>query len=154
MKIKVLLGANRNQELVFGEFSLSHPRYWSKEKGNYTDESVLDFSASFDVVKPFNGDDYNLEDYFEGYVECLDKESKYDMCERFDCKPGNWQMNVQIFGMHWIVVFIQSVSTLTENLGILNPLAVDNMIQEKMVWKFILTKVFMTSCMNFGMHTI
>ena len=69
---------------------------WSKEKGNYTDESVLDFSASFDVVKPFNGDDYNLEDYFEGYVECLDKESKYDMCERFDCKPGNWQMNVQI----------------------------------------------------------
>lgn len=88
MKINVLLGANRNHELVFGEFYLFHPRYWSKEKGNYTDESVLNFSASFDVVRPFNGDDYNLEDYFEGYVECLDKESKYDMCVRIDCKPS------------------------------------------------------------------
>lgn len=87
-EIKVLLGVNRNQELVFGKFSLSHPRYWSRKKGNYADESVLNFSASFDVVRPFNGDNYDLEDYFEGYVECLDKESKYDMCEKFDCKPS------------------------------------------------------------------
>lgn len=86
--IEVLLGANKNQELVFGEFSLRHPEYWSKEKGNYTDETVLEFSASFNVVKPFNGDSYDLENYFEGYIECMDKEYLYDQCVRFDCKPS------------------------------------------------------------------
>ncbi len=88
IKTKVLLGANRNWELVFGEFSLSHPRYCSKEKGCYTDESVLDFSASFDVVRPFNSDDYDLEDYFEEWQEGLDKEYLYDQCVRFNCKPS------------------------------------------------------------------
>ena len=86
--IKVLLGVNKNQELVFGEFSFYHPEYWNKEKGHYTDETVLEFSASFDVVKPFNGDDYDLEDYFERYIECMDKEYLYDQCVRFDCKPS------------------------------------------------------------------
>lgn len=93
-KVKVLLGANNNQELVFGEFSLSHPRYWSKEKGNYTDESVVDFSASFDVVKPFKGDDFDLEAYYEDYLDCVDKKYKYDLCERFNCKPSELAENL------------------------------------------------------------
>lgn len=91
---KVLLGANENQELVFGEFSLYHPEYWSKEKGNYADKSVLNFSVSFDVVRPFNGDNFDLEDYFEGWQEGLEKEYLYDQCVKFDCKPSELAENL------------------------------------------------------------
>lgn len=91
---KYLLGATVNNELVFGEFELKHPRYWSKEKGSYTDEEVLEFSASFDTVTPFNADDYDLEEYYEGWIDGLDKEYLYDLCERFDCSPSQLPKNL------------------------------------------------------------
>lgn len=55
---------------------------------------MLDFSASFDTVKPFKGDDFDLEEYYEDYLENLDKEYKYDLCERFDCKPSELAGNL------------------------------------------------------------
>lgn len=91
---KYLLGATVNNELVFGEFELKHPRYWSKEKGSYTDEEVLEFSASFDTVTPFNADDYDLEEYYEGWIDGLDKEYLYDLCEQFDCSPSQLPKNL------------------------------------------------------------
>jgi len=77
-KVTVLLGTNKNQELVFGNFSLSYLKYWNKEKGSYIDEIVVNFSESFDIVRPFMGDDYDLENYFEKWQEGLDKEYLYD----------------------------------------------------------------------------
>lgn len=87
MRRKFLLGATVDREIVFGEFELKHPSYWSKEKGNWTDKDVLEFSASFDTVRPFNGSDYDLEEYFEGWMDGLDKEYLYDLCERHWCSP-------------------------------------------------------------------
>lgn len=94
MKEKFLLGATVDNEIVFGEFELRHPKYWSKEKGSYTDESVWDFSASFDTVRPFNGENFDLEEYFEDWVENFGKEELYDMCERFDCRPSELPKNL------------------------------------------------------------
>ena len=85
---KVLLGVDKNQEFVFAEFELRHPAYWNKEKGNWEDESKVDFSASFMTVEPINEDNYDLEEYAEDWVEDFDKASKYDMCERYDCSPS------------------------------------------------------------------
>ena len=87
MRRKYLLGATADREIVFAEFETSHPNYWSKEKGNYTDESVRHFSACFDTVRPFKGDDVNLLEYFENFVDDIGKESAYDLCERNNCSP-------------------------------------------------------------------
>ena len=87
MSIKYLLGATADKEIVFAEFSATHPRYWSKEKGNWTDETVREFSASFDTVRPFVGSDYDLEEYYEGWMDGLDKADLYDLCERHWCSP-------------------------------------------------------------------
>ena len=90
MSKKYLLGATSDREIVFAEFEATHPRYWSKENGNYTDESVRHFSASFDCVIPFTEDDLeDAEDYYRDLVdECYDDGEKYKMCERYDCKPS------------------------------------------------------------------
>ena len=76
MKKKYLLGATSDNELVFGEFKITH-------RNGYAE-----FTASFNTVRPFNGDNFDLKEYFEEILECLDKESKYDDCERLDCKPS------------------------------------------------------------------
>ena len=76
MKRKFLLGATTDNELVFGEFEI---RNWNGRS---------EFSASFDTVTPFNGEDYDLEEYYEGWVDGMDKEYLYDLCEQFDCSPS------------------------------------------------------------------
>ena len=87
MRRKYLLGATADREIVFAEFSARHPHYWSREKGDWTDETVRNFSASFNTVRPFKGSDYDLEEYFEGWMDGLDKEYLYDLCERHWCAP-------------------------------------------------------------------
>lgn len=89
MSIKYLLGATADKEIVFAEFRTEHPRYWSQEKGHYTDETVRQFSASFSTVRPFNGSEYDLEEYYESWCDCVDKEYLYDLCERNWCSPQN-----------------------------------------------------------------
>lgn len=87
-RYKFLLGATEDNELVFGEFELRNPSYYSKDKGNYTDENVLNFSASFDTVMPFISQNYDLIAYFESWIDCQDKGYLYDECERLDCSPS------------------------------------------------------------------
>ena len=87
MRKKYLLGATADGEIVFAEFEATHPRYWSQEKGNWTDETVRQFSASFDTVRPFKGSDYDLEEYYEGWMDGINKEYLYDLCERHWCSP-------------------------------------------------------------------
>ena len=76
MREKFLLGANVNNELVFGEFEITN-------RNGYTE-----FTASFDTVIPFNAEDYDLEEYYEGWVDGLDKEYLYDLCVQYDCRPS------------------------------------------------------------------
>ena len=76
MRKKYLLGATVDNELVFGEFEITNRNGYSE------------FTASFDTVRPFNGEDYDLEEYYEGWIDGMDKEYLYDLCERFDCKPS------------------------------------------------------------------
>lgn len=76
MKNKYLLGATSDNELVFGEFEITH-------RNGYAE-----FSASFSTVRPFNGGNYDLTEYFEDYTEGLSKDYLYDLCENFDCRPS------------------------------------------------------------------
>lgn len=87
MRRKYLLGATADREIVFAEFELKHPRLWSHEKGNWTDETIREFSASFDTVRPFKGSDYDLEEYYENWMDCMGKDYLYDLCERYWCSP-------------------------------------------------------------------
>lgn len=75
MRNKYLLGATKDKELVFGGFEIT------------TRNNFQEFSASFDVVIPFDGDNFDLEEYFEDWVEGLDKEYLYDLCEQNWCAP-------------------------------------------------------------------
>ena len=82
MRGKYLLGATIHNELVFGEFEVTH-------RNDYAE-----FTASFSTVHPFNGDNVDLEEYFEGWQEGLGKETLYDMCCSYDCKPSELAWNL------------------------------------------------------------
>ncbi len=76
MRNEFLLGATKNNELAFGSFEITH-------RNGYAE-----FTASFHTVRPFNGENYDLEEYFKGVIGCMDKESLYDSCVYHDCKPS------------------------------------------------------------------
>jgi hypothetical protein len=76
MRRKYLLGATENREIVFGEFEVT------------TRNGYPEFTASFDCVSPFKGDDYDLEEYYVDWCDSMDKATLYDMCERLDCSPS------------------------------------------------------------------
>lgn len=79
MRKKVLLGATKDKEIVFGEFELTH-------RNGYPE-----FTASFDTVRPFREREINLEDYFEDYADprVMGAEWIIEQCNRFDCSPKN-----------------------------------------------------------------
>ena len=76
MREKYLLGATVYNELVFGEFELRD------------NNGHKEFSASFNTVIPFNTEGYDLEEYYEEWVDGMDKDHLYDLCERFNCRPS------------------------------------------------------------------
>ena len=90
MRTKCLLGATADREIVFAEIEVSHPRYWSKDKGYWTDTEVNEFSASFDCVRPFTEDECeDATDYYERLIdECYGEKEKCDLCEMYDCRPS------------------------------------------------------------------
>lgn len=76
MRRKCLLGANKYNEIVFGNFEVTHR------------DGYPEFTASFDTVRPFCEANIDLEDYYIGYLENLSDAEKYRMCENFDCSPS------------------------------------------------------------------
>lgn len=76
-EITFLLGATKDGELAFGNFRIEN--YDVIGRAPY-------FAASFDTVKPFDVDDID-EDYAADYLEGLDTETKYNLCERLCCAP-------------------------------------------------------------------
>lgn len=75
MRKKILLGVNVYKEIVFGEMELTH-------RNGYPE-----FSVSFDIVTPFNGDDVNLKEYFEDYADerCVGAEFVLEQCRDHHC---------------------------------------------------------------------
>ena len=75
MRKKFLLGATKDGELVFGEFEIININRHSE------------FTARFDIVRPFNEKDVDLVDYFDDFAGNYGKEYAYDLCERYHCAP-------------------------------------------------------------------
>ena len=75
MRRKYLLGATENREIVFGKIEVT-------QRNDYPE-----FTASFDIVWPFKGDEYDLERYYEEWCDSMDKAYLYDMCQNFNCTP-------------------------------------------------------------------
>lgn len=74
MKQRVCLGVNHCEEVVFADFKHDLRR-------NY-------FVASFDMVYPtVVTDDYLLE-RAEDWIDNIDGEIRWELCERYDCKPS------------------------------------------------------------------
>lgn len=70
-----LLGATKNKDILFAEFETT------------TRNGYKEFSVSFIEVIPFNGDDFDLEEYYEDWIDSFDKADLYDLCERNWCAP-------------------------------------------------------------------
>ena len=77
MRKKFLLGATKNNEVVFGEVGIS-------ENIN----GKLEFSASFETVYPFKYDETYLMERVVNQLNFYDKSDLYDLCETYDCRPS------------------------------------------------------------------
>lgn len=75
-EVKVLLGATKNEELVFANVG-----YNEVARNPY-------FAVSFEVVRPVVITESELEMRAESLLDCYDKEAKYDLCDNWDCKPS------------------------------------------------------------------
>ena len=78
MRKKYLLGATKDNGIIFGEFEVTN-------RNGYPE-----FTASFDEVNPFTADELeDGEDYYEELLEsCYDDEGKYKLCEMYNCRPS------------------------------------------------------------------
>lgn len=72
----VLLGATRDNELVLADIEIRHASW----REGYT------FTVSFDIVRPFNVDDFDIEGYWRNNIDSLDNDTILDALESFDCK--------------------------------------------------------------------
>lgn len=90
-EIKVLLGADNDGDLVWGEFGYDDLVIY--DKNGKHDTGKITFSASFDVNMPFPVDygkkERLLEDNAKEIVECSDKETLYDLCCYHNCSPND-----------------------------------------------------------------
>lgn len=70
---KMLLGATKDNELVFANFGITN-------RNGYPE-----FTASFDTVRPFDGDSVDLVDYWEDYITECDANMLRHMLNEYDC---------------------------------------------------------------------
>lgn len=68
-----LLGVTTEDNLAYASISL--------------DEENAAFTCSFQVCQPFKTETID-EDYVADYLDGIDKDIKYDMCEKYDCSPS------------------------------------------------------------------
>ena len=76
MKLKLLLGETKSNELIFGNISI--------KDFNFKNE----FSASFDTVYPTILTKEDALERIESSIECYDADSVLDLLQRFDCRPS------------------------------------------------------------------
>ena len=72
-----LLGATDDNDLVFAKI-------WTRTIGQGDNQ----ISISFDVVKPINESQFDVEYYVQDLMDSLAEDEKYRLCESFDCAPS------------------------------------------------------------------
>lgn len=72
-----LLGATEDNDLVFAKI-------WTCTIGQGDNQ----ISISFDVVKPINESQFDVEYYVQDLMDSLAEDEKYRLCESFDCAPS------------------------------------------------------------------
>lgn len=72
-----LLGATDDNDLVFAKI-------WTRTIGQGDNQ----ISISFNVVKPINENQFNVEDYTQNLMDSLSDAEKYQLCITFDCAPS------------------------------------------------------------------
>lgn len=77
MRNTYLLGATDDNDLVFVDF-------WTRTIGQGDNQ----INISFDVVKPINESQFDVEYYTQDLMDSLTENEKYRLCERFDCAPS------------------------------------------------------------------
>ena len=89
MRIKRLLGISENNDILFGEF----------EVRELNGKKI--FSASFDIVTPFEVEESDGIEYMKNLLEEYYSDGdKYELCEKFDCTPSElaenmaWEANI------------------------------------------------------------
>lgn len=80
MRYKFLLGATKDNEIVFGDFGT---RLQYGDDGEYED-----FSASFDVVRPFDVDQYDVLQLLQDMIDDSGAGWAYAKCCEYDCAPS------------------------------------------------------------------
>lgn len=78
MSEKYLLGATKDNELVFGEFGVT------------TRNGYPEFTASFCTVRPFPASEVDAYSYYENLVEdggVYDDAQLYHFCKKWNCRP-------------------------------------------------------------------
>ena len=71
---KILLGATKNNELVFAEFGISNRNEHPK------------FTASFDAVRPFDGGSIDLVKRWENYLAECEAYELRELLDKYDCR--------------------------------------------------------------------
>ena len=92
IEAKVLLGADNEGNLVFGEFGYYESSiYYNKRSVPQSNE--VQFTASFNTNMPFQVKDGEADGLFERYAQSIiensDKDTLYDLCCQYECAPGN-----------------------------------------------------------------
>ena len=82
MRRKFLLGATKNNEVVFGEVEIRDRN------------GKLEFSASFNTVYPFEYDETYLMGRLLNQLDSYDDSYLYNLCKIYDCKPNDLAENV------------------------------------------------------------
>ena len=77
MRNTYLLGATDDNDLIFADI-------WTRTIGQGDNK----ISISFDVVKPINESQFDVEYYTQDLIDSLAEDEKYRLCESFDCAPS------------------------------------------------------------------
>ena len=71
---KILLGATKDNELVFANFGISNRNEYPK------------FTASFDMVRPLDGDSIDFVEYCEEYITKCGADELRHLLGKYDCR--------------------------------------------------------------------
>lgn len=86
---EVLLGADKDGNLVFGKFGYIDSIYY--DKCGIPRSKGIKFVASFNTNMPFQVKDGEADRLFERYAQSIidnsDKATLYDLCSHYECSP-------------------------------------------------------------------
>lgn len=87
MRDKFPIGFNKYGELVIAEFDI-RKSYGHNGFGDWEQLDGIQFSASFNTVRPFIFNEDRLEEVIADKIDEYDYMSKWNLCEQHDLKPS------------------------------------------------------------------